>query len=72
MTTRDPLSRYYDGAQPSDFTPGEAQALAEELVNRPEYRNPKSRQHAVLSRDVAALFARAYPGTIGANGEVVG
>lgn len=65
----DPLTRYFNGAHPEDFTPGEASALAAELQARPEYRDIKSRQHQELSKDVQALYARAYPGGIGPGGE---
>ena len=65
----DPLTRYLQGARPAEFTPGEAAALAEELQARPEYRDPRSRQHEELSKDVRALFERAYPGGFGPGGE---
>lgn len=65
----DPLTRYFNGARPVDFTPGEAAALAAELQARPEYRDIKSRQHEELSKDVQALFVRAYPGAVGPGGE---
>lgn len=65
----DPLTRYLQGARPVDFTPGEAAALAEELMARPEYRDQRSRQHEELSKDVRDLVARAYPGGIGPGGE---
>ena len=52
----DPLTRYLQGARPVDFTPGEAAALAEELMARPEYTDRRSRQHDELSKDVRALF----------------
>jgi hypothetical protein len=68
----DPVTRYYNGARPSDFSPAEARALAEELMARPEYSDPKSRQHQELSKDVQALWAHASPGHLGAGGEVVG
>ena len=61
----DPLTKYYNGARPADFTPGEAAALAAELQSRPEYRDIKSRQHEEISKDVRDLYARAYPGGIG-------
>lgn len=65
----DPLTRYYSGARPADFTAGEAAALAEELQALPQYRDQRSRQHEELSKDVRALFERAYPGGFGPGGE---
>lgn len=70
MNGNDAHSRWQRGARPSQFTPAEAGALAEFLVQRhPAYRDRKHLDHGAISAEVRELFERASPGNIGPGGE---
>lgn len=73
MKAGDPYSRWQAGATAKDFTPVEAQALGEYLIERHSavYRNAKHPDHTALSQEVQQLMARGSPGYLGPGGEVM-
>lgn len=71
--SNDPLSRWQRGARPHEFTPGEASALAERLMqtHAAVYRDPRHPDNHGLSIEIAELQQRAHPGFVGSGGELV-
>jgi hypothetical protein len=70
----DVFARWQAGASADQFSPAEAQALAEHLMERgyEVYSNPRHKDHQALSADIQGLFQRAAPGHLGPGGEAIG